>query len=337
MSNSLARKPIFIKFVEFLIARFRYPALTMGCAIFFSLLALYASTGVMFPRIDGKLFSSELEAIGLFLLSAAVPAYLIMCLIAWFRSSKSLYQQIDQLLDKDSMREIDRYKYSRFWPAAMLAGLVFATTNNIGWGGLYFNPESEFFVLSVFLVCNQFLLWSVIGIVLYLIFCDDLQLYALGKKVRISLYDLNSLNAFGKAGLNGLLIVVGALVLSTVQSIDREFRWFNYLNGLYVGLPGSVFLVLVPIWSVHVRIKSLKREALEQIEDKIRQTSVALDPDSIVLLNGLLQRRDIVQSFRVWPMDLSIFSRFVLYVFIPPLAWAGAALTELLVDSFIVG
>jgi len=30
-----------------------------------------------------------------------------------------------------------------------------------------------------------------------------------------------------------------------------------------------------------------------------------------------------------------LFSRLVFYVFIPPLAWAGAALTEVLLDSFL--
>ncbi len=54
-------------------------------------------------------------------------------------------------------------------------------------------------------------------------------------------------------------------------------------------------------------------------------------------MNGLLARKSAIQAVRTWPMDLSIFSRFVLYVFIPPLAWIGAALMENFLDFYIAG
>ena len=52
-------------------------------------------------------------------------------------------------------------------------------------------------------------------------------------------------------------------------------------------------------------------------------------------MNALLHRRELVQSLRNWPMDLSLPFRFGLYVFIVPLAWAGAAFTEVFLDAIL--
>ncbi|MDG1025528.1 MAG: hypothetical protein P8N94_12635 [Gammaproteobacteria bacterium] len=76
---------------------------------------------------------------------------------------------------------------------------------------------------------------------------------------------------------------------------------------------------------------------MTSINPEIQCSSTALDSESLVRLNGLIARREQVQHTRTWPMDISIFSRFLFYVFIPPLAWLGAALMEVLLDSFLAG
>jgi hypothetical protein len=104
-----------------------------------------------------------------------------------------------------------------------------------------------------------------------------------------------------------------------------------------VGIPAIILLMLIPIWSVHLRIRQSKQQALTSIDREIRATSTSLESEPLQRLNGLLERRRLVSHSRNWPMDFSIFTRVVFYVLIPPLAWAGAAFVELALDSYLAG
>ena len=52
-------------------------------------------------------------------------------------------------------------------------------------------------------------------------------------------------------------------------------------------------------------------------------------------LNALLRRREYVEDVHGWPLDIRLLSRAVFYVIIPPLAWVGAALVELSIETLI--
>jgi hypothetical protein len=80
-----------------------------------------------------------------------------------------------------------------------------------------------------------------------------------------------------------------------------------------------------------------KKSLLQGIAIEIQGASSALEDVALHRMNALLQRKEQIHRLRSWPMDLSIFSRFVLYVFIPPLAWVGAALMEVFLDSMLIG
>ena len=54
-------------------------------------------------------------------------------------------------------------------------------------------------------------------------------------------------------------------------------------------------------------------------------------------LESLLAHRDRLREQSTWPLSTALVSRVFLYLIIPPLAWAGAALVELLVDRLIAG
>ena len=170
---------------------------------------------------------------------------------------------------------------------------------------------------------------------LYMRIHNGLVLHRAGQQVSIDLFNPDRLNCFGRVGLNDLLIVVGAMALTPLQSIDQDFRWENYRNALMVGIPSAVILMALPIWSVHRRIRSAKQQEINRINQTIEVLPRDLAAESVQSLNSLLERRQYVQHSRNRPMDLSIFSRFVFYVLIPPLAWAGAALMELAVDRLL--
>jgi hypothetical protein len=59
------------------------------------------------------------------------------------------------------------------------------------------------------------------------------------------------------------------------------------------------------------------------------------EPDSLRYFNALLDRRAYIHSANTWPMDIRSLGRLLFYLTIPPLAWIGAALVEMLVQGFV--
>jgi hypothetical protein len=211
---------------------------------------------------------------------------------------------------------------------------IFASINP---SSLSFDPTSAIFATSIASAFGQIFMWLTIAVTLFFVFNDDVLLYQYGKSVRVNIYDLDRLNGFGGAVLSQFLMVAGALAMRIMQSLDREFQWVNYANGLDVGIPAAIIVVILPTWTIRKNIRTEKAQALSAINTEIQLTSTELDNDSLVRLNGLLARRDQLQHTRTWSMDSSIFSRFLFYIFIPPLAWLGAAFVEVMLDSFLAG
>ena len=201
----------------------------------------------------------------------------------------------------------DRYRYASYWPLAIAPGIINAVASNITWSTLIFDSGQDGFVASICLVFGQLVAWGCIGLILFFNIQQGMALSRLGKLVRIDLFNLNSLNGFGRAGLNGFLWVAGALALTTLQALDGEFRLDNYVDALTVGIPAAIVLIFLPIWTVHSRTRSAKTVLIGEIGEEIAQSSRSFDNDSLLRLNALIQRRDQILSLRNWPMDLSIF------------------------------
>jgi len=320
------------------IDRVSYPALSVGLITLGLLLALYAGTGSLYP--SGLLigFQDPLEAAGLFLLFSLLPAYLLGGMMAQIRATPGIVSALAEILDKEQHSVLQKLDQVTYWFAGMLVGLLFAALGgNIPWQILEFDPREPGFVFSMTLAFAQFFTWGVVGLMLATGEHNALALYRVGKLVKIDLYNLDRLNPFGQYSLRSLLIIVGALAMTPLQSIDQEFRWVNYQNALLVGIPAILLLSLLPIWSVHKQIRKTKARELALIDDEIAAASRSLENDSLTRLNALLERRSFVTGLRNWPMDFSLLARVVFYVLIPPLAWAGAALVELAVDSYLAG
>ncbi|PCI82146.1 MAG: hypothetical protein COB20_00630 [SAR86 cluster bacterium] len=329
--------PAPVRLIEYALNRFSYPVPTVGAIVGIPLFTLFVISGGFRPMPEYDLWNRPMEIMGVFLLLAILPAGLLMWFTAWVRSSESLFSDIHSQVPQSSESQMKRYRLGKYWPIAVVLGTTFAILGNINGSSLSLDSESEIFVTSAAIAFGQIFMWSIVAVTLLFVFNDDLLLYQYGKSVRVNIYNLDRLNGFGRAALSQFLMVIGALALTTLQSLDRDFQWVNYANGLYVGIPSAIIFVLLPTWTIRKNIRREKAQALASINTEIQLSSTGLDNESLVRLNGLIARRDQVQHTRTWPMDISIFSRFLFYIFIPPLAWLGAALMEVMLDSFLAG
>ncbi len=329
--------PAPIRLIEYAIARFSYPVSTVGAIIAIPLLILFVISGGFEPMPEYPLWNRPMEIIGVVLLLTILPAGLLMWFTAWVRSSELLFVDIRSQVDAHAEFDEERYKFGRYWPIAVVLGVAFAFYGSVDADFLTMDPDSEIYLTTLALALGQIFMWAIIAIALFFIFQDDWLFYQYGRLVRVNIYDLDKLNAFGRAVLSQFLMVVGALALTTLQSLDRQFQWDSYIYGLYVGIPSAIIIVLLPTWTIRQNIRKEKALALESINTEIQLSSTGLDNESLLRLNSLIARREQVQHTRTWPMDISIFSRFLFYVFIPPLAWLGAALVEVMLDSFLAG
>ncbi len=318
--------------------KLRYPALTLASILSLLVAAILLTSNTVFDELEPQIFVSTLERLGFNAILTLMPAYMLACLIVAVNSANANIAVLSQLCESKAVSDLVATKYSlgRYWSVMILLGGVLASLN-IGWGSITFDWHSPRFVESMELLIGNFFLWTMVSIVLFFLFLEGIFFHNLGKAVPIDLYRLDDLNGFGRMSLGGFLLVMGALALSTVQSIDQEFSWQRYQQALLVSIPAAIGLTLIPSWSLHRRLRQHKSNLLAKIDEELLLVSASLEDQALVRMNNLYSRRAIVNNFRTWPMDFSTISRFVLYVFIPPVAWIGAALMELLLDSYLAG
>jgi len=329
------RNPFPILVVQRLLSRGRHPVRATGFLTLALMLLLFVGSGAALPDYPGSPFADPIEILGSFLLFSLLSAYLLMCLLAGVRSNNQAHQGLVAQLPDGTV--VSRYEKLHWWPLPVTIAIFFALWGNVNWSTMVLDSRMPGFDTSVLLILGQIIMWSIVGLVLFINCHECWILGKLGKVVSIDLYNLDKLNGFGRAGLNNFLMVVGALAITTVQSIDQEFRTENYFNGLLVGLPAAILLIALPIATLPGRIRKAKLAEMTILDQEIAAASRDTQSDSLLRLNALLERRDFIKGLRHWPMDLSIFTRFLLYVLIPPLAWVGAALVEMYLDSMLSG
>ena len=123
---------------------------------------------------------------------------------------------------------------------------------------------------------------------------------------------------------------MGALALMPLQSLSSEFQWVFYQAGFILGVPAALALLILPQLGVHQNIRRAKASHLSAVN----QAVAAEDQQDYGQMETLLAYRDRIRSISTWPMDTRIFSRAMLYVVVPPLAWVGPAFVEKGLDQF---
>ena len=162
----------------------------------------------------------------------------------------------------------------------------------------------------------------------------SIDLRRLGREhTRVDLFRLDTLLPFGRIGTLHVLIVTITVSLAAFQSLDAELRWFNYSAALAAGIPAGIVLLLLPMVGIRQNVRRAKRQALETLDDAIENANRDLEPDALRYLGDLLRQRESIQHAREWPLDTTAFSRIAIYFVIPPIAWVGGALVEILIEG----
>jgi hypothetical protein len=182
---------------------------------------------------------------------------------------------------------------------------------------------------------GQIFIWVTAGLTLSIRLHVARIFYLAGKQVQLDIFEMSNLKPFGHAGLTDALLVVVAMAITTLQSLDAQFRMYNYITAFIVTIPAIAVLMVSPMYSLHRRIIDIRNEELGKINDLIRSASKDLVADHVNQLELYLQRRQRLLTMHTWPLDMTVVSRLLLYVIVPPLAWFGAAFVEIVLNSFL--
>ena len=301
----------------------------IGGLLIIGMASLYFSVGVM-QQVPAP-YESALELLGLLLLFTLLPSYLFIGVVYSQRFSRRLALEIDEF---DQVLE-HAIVYPR--PGYLLIGIA---------GGLFyanvFNVPQPFWQQLTLptiqaILLGQNLVWLCIGFAIAIRLHTAWQFNQAGKLVPIDIYEQSALRPFSRNGLVDVLLAMGALSLTSLQSIDAEFRFENYMYALIVSIPAATTLGLLPMAAIHKRILAQRNTEFAAVNQFIQDSPRDLTTPNITSLELLLQRRERLLALNTWPIDVTTVTRFFLYLVIPPLAWLGAAFVEIAVDSVIGG
>jgi hypothetical protein len=155
----------------------------------------------------------------------------------------------------------------------------------------------------------------------------------------VDLLRLRTLQPFTRQGLTNALLVLGWVTIGGLMVVTES--GFGMLGLLLAAatlcIAGAAFLL--PLRGVHARIQQAKANELEWLDTRILERRGPLKDGSTVAEPGsladLVAYRDLVREAPEWPIGTSSYSRFALYLLIPVLSWAAAALVERLVNALI--
>lgn len=316
--------------VQWFIFEWRYSAVCLAASVFLLLMAVFGAAG-SFTGDAPWYFSSQRAYEGMLLMMIIAPTYFAFVFIIGWRRSLELAETIDSFY-ATGLAATARLAPMRVFLVWGAIGFLYAVLFNIPGHGLTFFVTDN---VEQSMIFGQLFIWTTITSLVGFRIRLALAFNRASARVDIDLFETSHLKPFAQLGLFDVLVIVGALVISTLQSLDFSFRPDNYSNAIVVALPAMLFLAIYPMHGLHRRMAVLKAAQLEELNRSIAASPKDLDSDNVQRLEILLQRRERVQHAPTWPIDISIVQRFLFYIVIPPLAWIGAALVEFAIDGFL--
>ncbi len=315
------------------------PGLLAAAGAFVGLTVLYVSAGT-FSTTDRPGWGwAARELIGMSLMLIGVTTYLTAAWTITQRRSAELVEELRPQLtdpaDADTALDTIASAWGRTWWLGTLLGLGLSLFNtNPLWAT---QAPYPFIALSISL--GQIFLWTVIGNVLCVRVIAANVFAHLGEKLPVDVLRLGRLRPLARNGVLDAAIVMGALLFAPLQSLDFEFRPGNYRFALLVATPSLAFYLIWPLRLVHRRIRADRDARLARVEEQLDAIGdrAAESSEGTVRLEQLLAHRDRLADARTWPLDLRLLTRVLVYVIIPPIAWALAALVERAIDTLLGG
>jgi len=230
--------------------------------------------------------------------------------------------------------ELCRHPKTHFWVTC--SGLVFGITLVVI-GRIYVNLYSEGlppgFEGWPFLIIPC--LWASIAHAAW-IFADNAR--HIGNAARhlphVDLFDTTTMTAFTKVTTSQILFVLGAMTVLPLQAIiigDIEADDFTPPGIVAILLIG--YSILHPLADARARLRDAKQKEIEKVAAKLRD----IPPEQRMAhedVPKLLAYRTAIERVDEWPLSGSSLMRLSLYVFIPPVTWALAAVISFYVESF---
>lgn len=185
------------------------------------------------------------------------------------------------------------------------------------------------------------MVWTVMTTVITAL-ADNALLFAnLGRDyVRIDLLNTKALTPFARVAVISTLVLIGAQAAFPLMFIEGEFNVLTVLPGFLAITIPMVIILVMPLWPIHRRIQTAKKQEFSAIQLEINQQAAGnqdliSDQPALQTMNSLLAYRREIMQVSEWPFDIGAITRLGLYLIIPPLTWVGAALIENMVDMFL--
>jgi hypothetical protein len=314
------------------------PKLSLPLGIGGAWLVYFAASGALFPNAFSASWTSSLQITGMALMSALMLGYLAGFFIYTSEETLENVEQLRPLFTgpeaEQLVASLNRLRPARFWLATAVG--VGLGSLNVDWTNVVHIGRTPHWPIDLSMMVGSMAVWIVAAQLIYSRAHDALLISRLGRSfVEVDVFQPDRLGAFARIGILDFLLAMGALALTSLQALDAEFRYYNYSFAFAVVLPGGAFLLLTPMWGIHQRLREAKASALAGVEADNAAASRAHDPQPLLHLNALVDRRAYLRGVRTWPMDLGAISRVGFYLIIPPLAWVGAAVVEMIVTRLL--
>ena len=292
----------------------------LACVLTAVLFTVYRLTGLWLGDFLDSYRLSRFEA--LTLLYAIVPGY-------WLAASKLIqsrtqhaYQALRSPADKNSGA-------TGIKPAALAAGAVIGFIYGAWDMSASKGPGIEYVVLEWCLRFGNGFVWLCSGMLFAWRMTHARRLYRLGQQVEVDPLNLTRLRPLGSMATTDVLIIMGAMALTPLQSMSSDFIFADYRVAFAVGIAASLIFLIVPQLGIHQQARRAKQDRLQRLQTQID----AADPEAYASMETLLSHRDRLQQAPTWPTDTKGFGRAIFYLVVPPLAWVGAAFVERGIDQ----
>ena len=193
----------------------------------------------------------------------------------------------------------------------------------------------------VFTQCTgTVLLWIIMNQAMPKLIINALLFSRLGAGANPDLLRPSKHSAFGDAAIRPGILVIGVIVAYgfLIMGEDNPFDDAVWI-GIAASLLSLVGIVALPLRGIRRRIRETRTAALQQLDARYdaisRDGLTSAEPQQLSAMDTLLDMRERVAQAPGWPMDLAGVRRILLYVVLPPLTWAAAALVEMLIDSAV--